>query len=147
MMACSIQIWRFDLASRSASACCLAWSVNESAMPSLLLGGVRTSRNMILAEILDALLVSRSELTIAINNAFKEAGVQIPFPSRTCIFIGLTVPCPEPAALHSGRDRINSRATRIRPSLQSRAVWRKSDMLIFSIGGRANGAQPGENLL
>ena len=81
-MACSIQIWRFDLASRSASACCLAWSVNESAMPSLLLGGVRTSRNMILAEILDALLVSRSELTIAINNAFKEAGIQIPFPQQ-----------------------------------------------------------------
>jgi small-conductance mechanosensitive channel len=30
----------------------------------------------------DSFFVARSELTIAINNAFKEAGVQIPFPQQ-----------------------------------------------------------------
>jgi small-conductance mechanosensitive channel len=30
----------------------------------------------------DKFFVIRSELTIAINNAFKEAGIQIPFPQQ-----------------------------------------------------------------
>jgi small-conductance mechanosensitive channel len=30
----------------------------------------------------------RSELTVAVNNAFKEAGIQIPFPQRDLHVIG-----------------------------------------------------------